>query len=220
MSRCGSGARVMVSGQAATGLRMPSPATWAGVLGGLVALSAAALLPLFILGHEQSDVVTPLVISLPTAAVGLLVARRQPRNPLGWLLLAISACLVLSEDGGLYAILDYRLGRGLPSAGGGAALSALGPGPLPVRAGDPVFPDGGSPRGGGGCCGATSRSTYSPSSRWAWRPPERSSGTASKSIPAAGSSPPTGRPAGTVPSRRRSPWCWRCSGCASSAARS
>jgi hypothetical protein len=49
----------MGSPAAAARLRMPSPAAWAAVLGGLVALSAAALLPLLILGHEQSDAVDP-----------------------------------------------------------------------------------------------------------------------------------------------------------------
>jgi hypothetical protein len=133
----------MGSGQAAARLRMPSPAAWAAVLGGVVALSAAALLPLFILGHEQSDVVTPLVISLPSAAVGLLVARRQPRNPLGWLLLAISACLVLSEDGGLYAILDYHLARGLPLGLVGVVLYNLwGPGLFLFGLVILLFPDG------------------------------------------------------------------------------
>lgn len=54
------------------------------------------------------------VLGLPAAAVGVLVARRQPRNPLDWSLLASAASLVLSTDGGLYVLLDYRLGGGLP----------------------------------------------------------------------------------------------------------
>jgi len=35
--------------------------------------------------------------------VGLLVARRQPRNPEGWLLLVVAAGLVAVLDSGLYA---------------------------------------------------------------------------------------------------------------------
>jgi len=139
----------MGSRPAAARFHMPSPATWAGVLGGLVAVSAAALLPLFILGHERTDVVTPLVIGLPTAAVGLLVARRQPRNPLGWLMLAISACLLLSEDGGLYGILDYRLGRGLPLGAVGVVLYSLwGPGIILFGLVILLFPDGRLPSAG------------------------------------------------------------------------
>jgi hypothetical protein len=91
---------------------VPSAATGAGVAGVALVLFAAAMVPLSFLAGGGSDVVTALVIGVPTAAVGVAVARRQPRNPLGWLLLAISACLVLSTDGPLYALLDYRFHHG------------------------------------------------------------------------------------------------------------
>jgi hypothetical protein len=133
----------MGSPAAAARFRMPSPATWAWVLGGVVALSAAALLPLSIMSHGRTDVVTPLVIGLPAAAVGLLVASRQPRNPLGWLLLTITACLLLGADGGLYAFLDYRLGRGLPLGLVGVLLNQVwGPGLLLFGLVILLFPDG------------------------------------------------------------------------------
>jgi hypothetical protein len=92
----------------------PSSATWAAVAGGLVALFTAAMVPLTILagGNSSGEVITALVIGVPTGAVGLVVARRQPRNPLGWLLLLVAACLVLSTDGPLYALLDYRVHHG------------------------------------------------------------------------------------------------------------
>jgi hypothetical protein len=94
--------------------RLPSPPTWAAVAGGLVLLFSAAMVPLTILagGKSSGEVVTALVIGLPAGAVGMIVARRQPRNPLGWLLLAVTACLVLSTDGPLYALLDYRIHHG------------------------------------------------------------------------------------------------------------
>jgi hypothetical protein len=44
--------------------------------------------------------------------LGLLVARRQPGNPEGWLLLVLSACAVAVVDCGLYAVLDYRVHHG------------------------------------------------------------------------------------------------------------
>ena len=91
---------------------VPSAATGAGVAGVALVLFAAAMVPLSFLAGGGSDVVTALVIGVPTAAVGVAVARRQPRNLLGWLLLAISACLVLSTDGPLYALLDYRFHHG------------------------------------------------------------------------------------------------------------
>jgi hypothetical protein len=64
--------------------------------------------------HQPANGVVALVIGVPSAAVGVVVARRQPGNPLGWLFVAIAACLILSTDGGDYAILAYRLGYHLP----------------------------------------------------------------------------------------------------------
>jgi hypothetical protein len=49
--------------------------------------------------------------------VGVVVARRQPRNPIGWILLIFILLLVLSTDAGDYAVLYYRFGHhGLPFA--------------------------------------------------------------------------------------------------------
>ena len=48
------------------------------------------------------------------AAVGLVVARHQPRNPIGWLLLATAAGALLSADAAPYAWLVYRRGHHLP----------------------------------------------------------------------------------------------------------
>jgi hypothetical protein len=85
--------------------------TWLVVLAGLLVLSALAMLPLFLLSHLGFDSLNALVIGLPCGLVGILVARRQPANPLGWLLLAIALCLTLSTDGSEYALLRYRLGH-------------------------------------------------------------------------------------------------------------
>jgi hypothetical protein len=109
----------MSSGEGSARFRLPSinlwsaPA-WAAVAGGLVVLFSVAMVPLTILagGNSSGEVVTALVVGLPAGAVGMVVARRQPRNPLGWLLLAVTACLVLSTDGPLYALLDYRIHNG------------------------------------------------------------------------------------------------------------
>jgi hypothetical protein len=40
------------------------------------------------------------------------VARRQPHNPVGWILLASTSSLGLLLDARLYAVLDYRLDNG------------------------------------------------------------------------------------------------------------
>jgi hypothetical protein len=56
-----------------------------------------------------------LVIIIVNAAVGLLVARHQPTNPIGWLLTGESVFLLLSILSGFYADIVYRLGHpGLP----------------------------------------------------------------------------------------------------------
>jgi hypothetical protein len=54
------------------------------------------------------------VIFLPIAAVGLVVARRLPHNPIGWLLLACAAGVLLFSVAASYAWLVYRLGHRLP----------------------------------------------------------------------------------------------------------
>jgi hypothetical protein len=60
---------------------------------------------------------------LPIVPVGFVVARRQPGNPLGWMLLAL---VVLQELGGIgsdYAWLSYQLGHHLPLAAAGVVLA-------------------------------------------------------------------------------------------------
>jgi hypothetical protein len=60
------------------------------------------------------------------AGVGLVVARRQPRNPIGWLLLVFIALYVLGAGAVEYAVLAYSLGhRGLPLAAAAVVLDTL-----------------------------------------------------------------------------------------------
>ena len=47
---------------------------------------------------------------VPAVAVGTLLAARRPRNPIGWLLLAIF--LLAVAPAGDYAIIDYRMHHG------------------------------------------------------------------------------------------------------------
>ena len=54
---------------------------------------------------------------VPFGLVGFVIARRQPRNPIGWLMLAVASLYTLSTDAGLYAFVAFRLGHsGLPLA--------------------------------------------------------------------------------------------------------
>ncbi len=59
------------------------------------------------------------------AAVGVVVARRQPRNPIGWILLVFILLLVVSTDVGDYAVLAYRPGHHLPFAPVAVVLQPL-----------------------------------------------------------------------------------------------
>ena len=65
------------------------------------------------------------VIGIPCAAVGVVVARRQPRNPLSWLFLITSIMLLVSIDAGDYAYYVYRLGHRLPFGPAALAIDQL-----------------------------------------------------------------------------------------------
>jgi hypothetical protein len=94
-------------------IRLASPA--AAVLLGLLGLAlTAAWVPLtYLTGDLQaSRDGAALVFGLACGLLGLLVARRQPRNPEGWLLLGGGLCAVTVLDSGLYAVLDYRMHHG------------------------------------------------------------------------------------------------------------
>ena len=80
-----------------------------------MALLAVAVIPLTVLAHQGVQAnATQLVIGLPICVVGFIVARRQPGNPIGWLLLAIPVGVLLSLDASTYAWMVYRLGYRLP----------------------------------------------------------------------------------------------------------
>jgi hypothetical protein len=98
---------------------------WSVVLGGIAAASLAAMIPLSVLAGLVGDGVVALVIGVPCAAIGFLVARRQPRNPLGWLFLVIAIFLFVPTVGGDYAYLNYELGHRLPFAAAGLAVDQL-----------------------------------------------------------------------------------------------
>jgi hypothetical protein len=77
------------------------------------------------------------------AVVGVVIARRQPRNPIGWILLVFILLLVLSTDVGDYAVLAYRPGHHLPFAPVAVVLQPLwGPAILIFPLVILLFPDG------------------------------------------------------------------------------
>ena len=102
-------------GEVTRRLRLASPTT-ALVLAGLTVLALAADVPLQ--SQIQSlSLSSALVLAfvVPFALVGTVVARREPRNPMGWLLLAVSLVAVLSGVASDYAVFVYHYAhRGWP----------------------------------------------------------------------------------------------------------
>ena len=127
--------------------RAASPAL-AWVLGGAVLVLAAAAAVLSALaGQPARSIAAGMVIVLTFAGVGLVIARRQPGNPIGWIMIAFTLVYVLGAAANYYAVLYYRLGhRGLPLAPLSLLLSAV---QAPSFAIFPVvillFPDGRAP---------------------------------------------------------------------------
>jgi hypothetical protein len=119
----------------------------ATVLGALALVLLAAGIVLSALVHQLSILgsgpIIPIVVVY--AGVGVVVARRQPRNPIGWILIGFIVLFLLSNDVGFYAALYYRFGHhGLPLAPVAVLLEPLW---APALVLFPVvillFPDGG-----------------------------------------------------------------------------
>jgi hypothetical protein len=119
--------------------------TLAWVLGGAVLVLAAAVLVLdALIGQLSIGIPTGVVIVLTFAVVGLVIARRQPGNPIGWIMVVFTLVYVLGAAASDYAVLYYRLGHhGLPLAPLALLLSVV---QAPSFAMFPVvillFPDG------------------------------------------------------------------------------
>ena len=125
--------------------RLASPAT-ATVLGVLTVILMAVGLAMSFPVHQGSILSTGPIVPVVViyAGVGFIVARRQPRNPIGWILTGFILVFVFSSIAGWYAVLYYRLGHhGLPLA---AAAVVLQPCWAPALLLFPVaillFPDG------------------------------------------------------------------------------
>lgn len=114
------------------------------------AMAVGALtLALLVIGVPLSELakqgpVNQDILMLPFAIVGFIVARKQPRNPIGWVMLALAPTFELSADAGMYSVYIYHLGHtGLPLGRLAVALTQLWIAllvllPLPIV----LFPDG------------------------------------------------------------------------------
>ena len=132
--------------------RFASPRLAIG-LGVLYLVLLVAVLPLSALADQFTVGTVSLLIFVPFAAVGVLIAFRQPRNPIGWLMLLLPVSFMVGADASAYSVAAYRVGHhGLPLARLAVFLSAGWIGflvllPLPIL----LFPDG-----------------HLPSPRWRW----------------------------------------------------
>jgi hypothetical protein len=86
-------------------------------MGGLTVLVVAAVVLLSFLTHDrQRDLAAnaPLaVFALAFSAMGYVVARREPHKVLGWMLLAIGDCVLLTLVGWCYSVIYFRLHEGV-----------------------------------------------------------------------------------------------------------
>jgi hypothetical protein len=125
--------------------RFASPAT-ADVLAILGVTLFLAALPIAAVTHTLTgpSVGASIPAVLAYGGVGLVVARRQPRNPVGWILLGFAVLLAASSCAGAYAALIYHFGHGALPLGPAAVLLDLVWAPAIVLA--PLamllFPDG------------------------------------------------------------------------------
>ncbi len=104
--------------------RFASPAT-AVALGALTLALVTLYVPLAHLTHQLTvSQVTPNVGILALPILGVVVARRQPANPIGWILVALGAGFVFYSDAGRYSVLDYHFHHGDLPLGPAAALVA------------------------------------------------------------------------------------------------
>jgi hypothetical protein len=108
--------------------RRAAPAV-AVALGVLILVLAVANVPLDLLSHQPGSVPADVLgVGFAVGGGGLaaLLAARRPRNPIGWMLLAIF--LLPDVPAGQYAVLDYRMHHGtLPFGWLAVALKAQVP---------------------------------------------------------------------------------------------
>jgi hypothetical protein len=131
--------------------RLPSVRSATFALGGFTLLLVAAGAVLTVLAQDlpvSFDGVLLLIVVV-VGAVGFVVARRQPSNPIGWLLLVASGFFALYAVAVLYAVVDFHQhgGRLLLGRLGLAAEPSWIPGFVLVGLAVALFPDGRIPPG-------------------------------------------------------------------------
>jgi len=77
-----------------------------------LALLLAGWVVLGVQTHEMRNVAATVFVFLAFGAVGFVLALRQPRKPIGWLLLFTGLVTTFGNDAKLYSVMDYRLHPG------------------------------------------------------------------------------------------------------------
>jgi hypothetical protein len=137
---------VVTSALGSASFRQPRSASSVAALacGAALLILAVAIVPLAYAAHELVDAVFPIAFAPVFGAVGVIVALRQPRNAVGWMLVGVALLVGGSFDVETYAYLIYHVGdHGLPFGRIAVALAPCWyPGlvllPLPIL----LFPDG------------------------------------------------------------------------------
>jgi hypothetical protein len=119
------------------------------VLGALTLALTVLYVPLAWPARDFADGWQVLLGFLAFALPGVVVARRQPGNPIGWILIGLGVDAAIYTDAGRYAVFDYHFRHGELPFGPAAALVASGLWtmlflvlPLVIL----LFPDGRLPR--------------------------------------------------------------------------
>ena len=115
------------------------------LLGALSLVALVAAVPLAAFAHQANFGGLSLFVPVaPFAAVGVVLALRVPRNPIGWIMIALALSLMLSTDIGFYAVRAYRVDHHSLPLSRAAVFLAVGwiwmivLLPLPIA----LFPDG------------------------------------------------------------------------------
>jgi hypothetical protein len=96
----------------------------AAFVGAATLLLWVAGVPVAIATHQLGGDFGEFALMAPFGVVGLIIARRQPRNAIGWIMLALAGAYTVSADAGSYAVLAFRMGHpGLPLARLAVALT-------------------------------------------------------------------------------------------------
>jgi hypothetical protein len=105
---------------------------------------AVAIVPLAYASHELVDAAYPIMFAPAFGAVGAAIALRQPRNVVGWLLVAIALLVGGSFDVEAYAALVYHVhDHGLPFGRIAVVLAPCWyPGVIMLPLAVLLFPDG------------------------------------------------------------------------------